>query len=207
MCPEIESSPHFRGLGQNAILAQIRVGVWFITVDLKDAYFHMQVVQRHRRLLRFTFGERHTNIGFSLFVWLWFHGCSQSVLCIWPHWGSRASMCSTTWTTGSSCPNPRELECCHTDILHHHHLLSPGLRWNTKKSVTLLLRGPFSWGPARFCVDAVLFGSHLSFPCQIMFDLFQPRPPHFGEHMSQNGSMAAASPELPLGLLYKRLFL
>ncbi len=66
----------------------------------------------------------------------------------------------------------------------------------------------FLGGPARFCVDAVLFGSHLSFPCQIMFDLFQPRPPHFGGHMSQLlGLMAAASPELPLGLLYKRLFL
>ncbi len=184
MCPEIESSPHFRGLGQNAILAQIREGVWFITVDLKDAYFHMQVVQRHRRLLRFTFGERHTNIGFSLFVWLWFHGCSQSVL--WPHWGSRASMCSTTWTTGSSCPNPGSWSVVTGTffITTTFCLLASGE--TPRKVLHSFSEDRFLGGPARFCVDAVLFGSHLSFPCQIMFDLFQPRPPHFGEHMSQS---------------------
>ncbi len=29
-----------------------------VTIDLRDAYFHIQVVQRHRRFLRFAFGEK-----------------------------------------------------------------------------------------------------------------------------------------------------
>ncbi len=33
-------------------------GDWFVTIDLKDAYFHIQVVQRHRRFLRFAFGGK-----------------------------------------------------------------------------------------------------------------------------------------------------
>ncbi len=32
-----------------------RPGDWFISVDLKDAYFHIQVAPRHRRFLRFAF--------------------------------------------------------------------------------------------------------------------------------------------------------
>ncbi len=31
------------------IMSQIRAGDWFVTVDLKDAYFHIQVVRRHRK--------------------------------------------------------------------------------------------------------------------------------------------------------------
>lgn len=37
------------------ILAQIRPEDWFILVDLKVAYFHIQITPRHRRFLRFTF--------------------------------------------------------------------------------------------------------------------------------------------------------
>ncbi len=31
---------------------------WFVTVDLKDAYFHIQVVRRHRKFLQFAFGGK-----------------------------------------------------------------------------------------------------------------------------------------------------
>ncbi len=37
------------------ILPQICPGDWFMSLDLKDAYFHIQVAPHHRRLLRFTF--------------------------------------------------------------------------------------------------------------------------------------------------------
>ncbi len=40
------------------IMSQIQEGDWFVTIDLKDAYFHIQVVQRHRRFLRFAFGGK-----------------------------------------------------------------------------------------------------------------------------------------------------
>ncbi len=41
-----------------SIFSQVQEGDWFVTVDLKDAYFHIQVVQRHRKFLRFVFGGK-----------------------------------------------------------------------------------------------------------------------------------------------------
>ncbi|KAL0194969.1 hypothetical protein M9458_008541, partial [Cirrhinus mrigala] len=35
------------------ILGQIQPGDWFVSVDLKDAYFHIQIAPRHRHFLRF----------------------------------------------------------------------------------------------------------------------------------------------------------
>ncbi len=39
----------FRMLALKQILAQIRPGDWFASVDLKDAYFHIQIAPHHRR--------------------------------------------------------------------------------------------------------------------------------------------------------------
>ncbi len=48
----------FRILTLKSILSQVQEGDWVVTVDLKDAYFHIQVVQRHRKFLRFAFGGK-----------------------------------------------------------------------------------------------------------------------------------------------------
>ncbi len=45
----------FRMITLKQILAQIRPGDWFASVDLKDAYFHIQITPHHRRFLRFAF--------------------------------------------------------------------------------------------------------------------------------------------------------
>ncbi len=45
----------FRMVTLKQILAQIRPGDWFASVDLKDAYFHIQIAPHHRRFLRFAF--------------------------------------------------------------------------------------------------------------------------------------------------------
>ncbi|CAM4454824.1 unnamed protein product [Leuciscus chuanchicus] len=45
----------FRMLTTRKILAQIRRGDWFVSIDLKDAYFQIQTASRHRRFLRFAF--------------------------------------------------------------------------------------------------------------------------------------------------------
>ncbi|XDV14501.1 hypothetical protein PO909_014743 [Leuciscus waleckii] len=37
------------------ILAHVRQGDWFVSIDLKDAYFQIQIASRHRRFLRFAF--------------------------------------------------------------------------------------------------------------------------------------------------------
>ncbi len=38
------------------IVSQIQSGDWFVTIDLKDAYFHVEILPQHRKFLRFAFG-------------------------------------------------------------------------------------------------------------------------------------------------------
>ncbi len=45
----------FRMITLKQILAQIHPRDWFVSVDLKDAYFHIQIAPHHRRFLRFAF--------------------------------------------------------------------------------------------------------------------------------------------------------
>ncbi len=40
----------FKMLTMKTIMSQIQGGDWFVTIDLKDAYFHIQIIQRHRRI-------------------------------------------------------------------------------------------------------------------------------------------------------------
>ncbi len=40
----------FKMLTMKTIMSQIQGGNWFVTIDLKDAYFHIQVVQRHQEV-------------------------------------------------------------------------------------------------------------------------------------------------------------
>ncbi len=48
----------FKMLTIKTTMSQIQEGDWFVTIGLKDAYFHIQVVQRHRRFLQFAFGGK-----------------------------------------------------------------------------------------------------------------------------------------------------
>ena len=45
----------FRVLTTRKILAQVRHEDWFMSIDLKDAYFQIQIASHHRRFLRFAF--------------------------------------------------------------------------------------------------------------------------------------------------------
>ena len=45
----------FKMLTLKQILAQICPEDWFCSLDLKDAYFHIQIAPHHRRFLRFAF--------------------------------------------------------------------------------------------------------------------------------------------------------
>lgn len=40
------------------IVTQIRSEDWFVTIDLKDAYFHVSILPKHRKFLRFAFGGK-----------------------------------------------------------------------------------------------------------------------------------------------------
>ncbi len=48
----------FKMLTLKTIMSRIRVGDWFVTVNQKDAYFHIQVIRRHRKFVRFAFGGK-----------------------------------------------------------------------------------------------------------------------------------------------------
>ncbi len=45
-------------LSLRKIVPQIRSKDWFVTIDLKDAYFHISILPCHRRFLRFAFGGK-----------------------------------------------------------------------------------------------------------------------------------------------------
>jgi hypothetical protein len=45
----------FRMLKHTALLHSVHPGDWFISVDLKDAYFHISIYFPHRTFLRFAF--------------------------------------------------------------------------------------------------------------------------------------------------------
>ncbi|KAL0152981.1 hypothetical protein M9458_051713, partial [Cirrhinus mrigala] len=45
----------FKMLTLKQILSHVRSGDWFLSLDLKDAYFHIQIAPHHRRFLRFAF--------------------------------------------------------------------------------------------------------------------------------------------------------
>ncbi len=45
------------------IVPQIRSEDWFVTIDLKDTYFHISILPCHRRFLRFTFGGKAYQYG------------------------------------------------------------------------------------------------------------------------------------------------
>lgn len=45
----------FRMLTHTSLLRSVCPGVWFVSVDLKDAYFHISIYPPHRKFLRFAF--------------------------------------------------------------------------------------------------------------------------------------------------------
>ena len=48
----------FKMLTVKQVVAQIRSEDWFVTIDLKDAYFHISILPQHRKFLRFAFGGK-----------------------------------------------------------------------------------------------------------------------------------------------------
>ncbi len=48
----------FKMLTIKQVVAQIRFEDWFVTIDLKDAYFHISILPQHRKFLRFALGGK-----------------------------------------------------------------------------------------------------------------------------------------------------
>ncbi len=48
----------FKMLTLRQVVSQIRSKDWFVTIDLKDAYFHVSIHPCHKKFLRFAFGGK-----------------------------------------------------------------------------------------------------------------------------------------------------
>ncbi len=112
-----------------------RVGDWFVTVDLKDAYCHIQVVRRHRKFLSFAFERKayqHTVIPFGLALAPRpFKKCMDAALAPLRLQRIRVLNFLDDWLI---LAHSSELVSYHRDIVLHH-IRALGLGTNTKKSV------------------------------------------------------------------------
>ncbi len=199
----------FKMLTMRTIMSQVQEGDWFVTIDLKDAYFHIQVIHRHRRFLRFAFGGKayqYKVLPFGLALApRTFTKCMDAALAPLRLQGIRVLNYLDDWLI---LAHSRELVSRHRDIvLGHIHSL--GLRMNAKKSVLLPSQRTVFLGVR---LDSVQMQARLA-PARI--PVFTACLARFklGHHVSVGtcrrllGLMAAASPVLPLGLLHMRPFL
>ncbi len=127
----------FKMLTMRTIMSRVQEGDWFVTIDLKDAHFHIQVVHRHRRFLRFAFGGKayqYKVLPFGLALApRTFTKCMDAALAPLRLQGIRVLNYLDDWLI---LAHSRELVSRHRDIvLGHIHSL--GLRMNAKKSVLL----------------------------------------------------------------------
>ncbi len=194
----------FKMLTTKTIMSQIQGGDWFVTIDLKDAYFHIQVVQRHRRFLRFAFGGKayqYKVLPFGLALApRTFTKCIDAALAPLRLQGIRVLNYLNDWLI---LAHTRELVSRHRDIvLRHIHSL--GLRMNAKKSVLLPSQRTMFLG---VCLDSIQMQARLA-PARISNFTACLARFKLGCHVSVGtcrrllGLMAAASPVLPLGLLH-----
>ncbi len=148
---------NFKMLTLMTIISQIQVGDWFVTVDLKDAYFHIQVV------LWFAFGGKayqYKVLPFGLALApRTFTKCMGVALAPLRLQGIRVL------NYLDDClilAHSRELVSCHRDIVLCH-TRALGLRTNTKKSVHSTSRQTVFWGVH---LDSVQMQARLA-PAQI----------------------------------------
>ncbi len=182
---------------------------WFVTVDLKDAFFHIQVVQRHRKFLHFAFGGKayqYKVLPFGLALApRTFTKCMDAALARLRLQGIRVLNYLDDWLI--LAPS-RESVSYHRDVVLHH-VRALRLRTNTKKSVLSPSQQTVFLGVH---VDSVQMKARLAparisslNACLARFKLDH----NFSVSTCRRllGLMAAASPVLPLGLLHMRLLL
>ncbi len=120
----------FKMLTLKTIMSQIQGGDWFVTIDLKDAYFHIQVIRRHRKFLQFAFGGKayqYKVLPFGLALALrTFTKCMDAALAPLRFQGIRVLNYLDDWLI---LAHSREFVSHHRDIVLHH-IRSLGLRMN-----------------------------------------------------------------------------
>ncbi len=197
----------FRMLTLKQILAQIRPGDWFASVDLKDVYFHIQIAPHHRRFLRFAFegtAYQYYVLPFGLALApRTFSKCMDAALSPLRASGMRILNYLDDWLI---LAQSQDTLISHIDSLHIH-LESLGLCVNMQKSILAPSQSITYLG---LCLDSVEMRARLSRECAAAI-LSSLR--HFRQSSSVQlknfqrllGLMAVASAVCHLGLLHMHM--
>ncbi|KAI2659532.1 ORF V: Enzymatic polyprotein [Labeo rohita] len=124
----------FKMLTLKHILTCVRVQDWFVAIDLKDAYFHVSILPRHRPFLRFAFEGRAYQykvlpFGLSLSPRV-FTKVAEAALSPLREMGIRILNYLDDWLI---LAHSWDLVCVHRDMVLNH-LAQLGLRVNWEKS-------------------------------------------------------------------------
>ncbi len=196
----------FRMLTVKQVVSQIRSEDWFVTIDLKDAYFHVSILPSHRKFLRFAFrgkAYQYRVLPFGLALSpRTFTKCVDAALAPLRLQGIRILNYIDDWLI---LAHSEQWAVRHRDVVLAH-MKELGLRLNAKKSVL----SPFQRTTYLGVVwDSTTMQARLS-PARIESILNTVRRVREGLSLTVKqfqrllGLMAAASNVIPFGLLYMR---
>ncbi|KAL0177345.1 hypothetical protein M9458_026239, partial [Cirrhinus mrigala] len=196
----------FKMLTIKQVVSQIRSEDWFVTIDLKDAYFHVSILPHHRKFLRFAFrGEayqyRVLPFGLALSPRT-FTKCVDAALAPLRLQGIRILNYIDDWLI---LAQSEMVAVRHRDVVLAH-MKALGLRLNAKKSVLSPLQRTTYLGVVW---DSTTMQARLS-PARIESILTTVKRVKEGRSLTVKqfqqllGLMAAASNVIPFGLLYMR---
>jgi len=196
----------FKMLTLKQIVSQIRSEDWFVTIDLKDAYFHVSILPQHRKFLRFAFGDeayqyRVLPFGLALSPRT-FTKCMDAAIAPLRLQGIRILNYIDDWLI---LAQSEQQAVRHRDVVLAH-IKSLGLRLNAKKSVLSPLQRTTFLGVVW---DSTTMQAQLS-PARIASILAAVEQVKLGQSLTVKqfqrllGLMAAASNVIPFGLLHMR---
>ncbi|KAI2644940.1 Transposon Ty3-G Gag-Pol polyprotein [Labeo rohita] len=196
----------FKILTVSQVVSQIRSEHWFVTIDLKDAYFHVSILPQHRKFRRFAFrGEayQYRVLPFSLALSpRTFTKCVDAALAPLRLRGIRILSYIDDWLIMAQSEH---MAVQHRDVVLAH-MKELGLRLNAKKSVLSPLQRTTYLGVVW---DSTTMQARLS-PARIESILTTVKRVKEGRSLTVKqfqrllGLMAAASNVIPFGLLYMR---
>ncbi len=196
----------FKMLTLRQIVSQISSEDWFVTIDLKDAYFHISILPYHRKFLRFAFGGkayqyRVLPFGLALSTRT-FTKCVDAALVPLRLQGIRIMNYIDDWLI---LAQSHQLAVRHRDVVLAH-MKKLGLRLNAKKSVLSPLQRTTFLG---VIWDSTSMQARLS-PARIESILSAVKRIRLGQSLTVRqfqrllSLMAAASNVIPFGLLHMR---
>ena len=188
------------------VLECVRPGDWFTSIDLKDAYFHVPIIPRHRKFLRFSFrGVQYQYnrlpFGYSLAPRT-FSKCVETALEPLRRKGIRVLFYLDDLIVMSAS---REQAALHTtELVKHLSLLGFAINW--KKSSPLPSQSLIYLG---VCLDSSIMRAKLSSArlealSSLLSHIAPRRTVTALSVMRLLGMMAASHVVIPLGLLHMR---